>query len=187
MFKIAEYYEVDLPKQGRKEALQTMLRAHLVKLEVLPALAVPVCSKGDVLDTEEAATGPLLQGRLNVPLSDLGEVTFEQKKEILLLQYQQESEREERTHAHEEPACVQEQELEIERLKVTAKLLEAKLQQEHYRLDLIREGKLTPLSPEVSPAKFDVAYNLKLLPKFNERDVDTFFGLFEQFSQATVV
>ena len=78
MLKIAEHYEVDLPKQRRKEAMLTTLRTLLARS--LPALAVPICSKGDVMATEEAAAGHLLQARSSVPLSDFGELAFELKK-----------------------------------------------------------------------------------------------------------
>lgn len=54
------------------------------------------------------------------------------------------------------------------------------------RLKLISEGKLAPegapLNESFSRA-FNVIGNLKLLPKFNERDPDVFFSLFESIAE----
>ncbi|XP_034095926.1 uncharacterized protein LOC117562195 isoform X1 [Gymnodraco acuticeps] len=94
----------------------------------------------------------------------------------MLLQYQQDSER----LAREDRARARDQETEMERLRLTTVVRGAELQQERYKLDLIQEGKL---SSGVSPATFDIAYNLRLLPKFEEKTVDSFFGLFERLSQ----
>lgn len=56
LLRIAKYYEVSLPKQGRKEVIVTTCQ--LGQLEVLPALAI-FGLKGGVLATREAAAGPL--------------------------------------------------------------------------------------------------------------------------------
>lgn len=55
---------------------------------------------------------------------------------------------------------------------------QTKLELEQYKLHLIKEGKLTEgsgresLSSGETYSKFDTS--LKLLPKFNEKDLDTF-------------
>ena len=170
LLKIAEHFEVDVPKQGRKDTIVTMLQAQLILQEFLPAGAV---DDGSEEELAKADINPERQRSAGFSLFDFGEMTFEQRKEIMLLQYQQDSEREERA-----TAC--EQETEMERLRLTTVVREAELQQERYKLDLIQEGKL---SSGVSPATFDVAYNLRLLPKFEEKTVDSFFGLFERLSQ----
>lgn len=67
--------------------------------------------------------------------------------------------------------------LERERLKL-----------EQLKLELIREGKASEVLLGSGTTRqslggcvgFDVAGNLRLLPKFNERDPDTFFSLFER-------
>lgn len=55
----------------------------------------------------------------------------------------------------------------------------------------MREGKVSIGSTAeiggslgVAPGNFDVAANLRLAPKFNERDPDTFFTLFERVADA---
>ncbi|KAI9535140.1 hypothetical protein NQZ68_007231 [Dissostichus eleginoides] len=58
----------------------------------------------------------------------------------MLLQYQQDSEREERASAREDRARAREQETEMERLRLTTVVREAELQQERYKLDLIQEA-----------------------------------------------
>lgn len=63
---------------------------------------------------------------------------------------------------------------------------QTKLELEQYKLHLIREGKLIEgsgreiLGSSEPHSKFDIGISLRLLPKFNERDPDTFFSLFER-------
>lgn len=118
-------------------------------------------------------------------LSRLGNgLTFQQQKELLLLQLQQEKKNV----------------LEVEKLRQEARLQESelahaqatqKLQLERYKLDLISEGKChaepkfeEAISPMPPTPSFDVAVNLRLIPKFNERDPDIFFVLFERVAEA---
>ena len=54
-----------------------------------------------------------------------------------------------------------------------------KLELERRRLKLIEDGKLGP-SGNVGPDKFNVAKNVRLLPKFEESNAETFFNLFER-------
>lgn len=60
--------------------MQTILRAQLGLPTFLPALTVPFCSKGNIMVTEEAAVGPLVTRWSRFPFSDLGVLTYEQKK-----------------------------------------------------------------------------------------------------------
>ena len=63
---------------------------------------------------------------------------------------------------------------------------QAKLQVEQNRLDLIRDGKISAaaqvsLEPaEQSAGGFDISGNLRLVPKFSERDPEAFFAMFER-------
>ncbi|KAL3051791.1 hypothetical protein OYC64_001926 [Pagothenia borchgrevinki] len=102
LLKIAEHFEVDVPKQGRKDNIVITLQAQLVLQEDLPAVAVDGCSEDEL--AEKAAINPGRQRSAGFSLSDFGEMTFEQRKEIMLLQYQQDSAREERASAREEQA-----------------------------------------------------------------------------------
>ena len=124
LLKIAEHYEIELPKTLRKEEMHSTLKTQLGQIGVLPVFPPSVCSK-----EEEVSSRLRLKSSTSFFLSDFGELTFEQKKEIMLLHHQQESE----ARAHEERVRSREQEWEFERLKVTTKLREAEL-------ELIKEG-----------------------------------------------
>ena len=74
---------------------------------------------------------------------------------------------------------------EVERSRqITAK---AKIDLEGYRLSLVRDGLLSgeAVSGQLprSSDRFDIN-NLRLLPRFNEKDPDTFFLLFERVAKA---
>lgn len=74
----------------------------------------------------------------------------------------------------------------------------AKLKFQQEQLQLVRDGKLSreslfdcyPESPSgrssfgCAPASFDIVVNLRLLPKFNEKEPETFFSLFERITDA---
>lgn len=99
------------------------------------------------------------KGESGVSISMTG-LTFEQQKELLLLKLDHEK--------------------ELEKIKYKKEQL--KLDLEMQKLTLIREGKVSAavLNEEPISSRFDVASNLRLLPKFNESDVETFFCLFER-------
>ncbi|KAK0150744.1 hypothetical protein N1851_008151 [Merluccius polli] len=81
-------------------------------------------------------------------------------------------------------------ELALEKIKTEKQLGEMELQRQ--KLDLVSEGKLSGdsvfdghgslESGGASSHPFDIIRNLSLLPKFNERDPDTFFSLFERIA-----
>ena len=85
-------------------------------------------------------------------------LTFEQQKELLLLKLEHEK--------------------QLEKMKY--KMEEMKLEIEQQKLGLIKTGALPADTGEGAvAAHFDVTKNLRLVPHFDERDVDTFFVLFE--------
>lgn len=55
---------------------------------------------------------------------------------------------------------------------------------ERFRVDFIRDGKITMsgsgVESEVVLHKFDIVGNLRMIPKFDENDVERFFLLFER-------
>lgn len=59
----------------------------------------------------------------------------------------------------------------------------AKLDVDTQRLTLIREGKVPEAQSDDSR---DILNSLRLVPKFNEEDVDTFFTLFERVAETRV-
>lgn len=169
--KIAEEYEVDLSdlSDKRKDSMKAMLKLQLVEKGVLGAKK----GLGQALATQS----------LSVPV---GSLTFEQQKELLLLQLSHEKERQE---AETERCRLEvEKQVTIERLRLETE--QAKIALQTARLGLVRDGKLSEdvlHSEEGSsslPRAPDVVRNLRLLPKFNEKDPDVFFSLFERVAQA---
>lgn len=74
-------------------------------------------------------------------------------------------------------------ELEHEKLKVEVTLERERVKVEQLKLELIKEGKANEsliTSGRRGSTSWDVAESLQLLPKFDERDPDTFFTLFER-------
>ena len=105
---------------------------------------------------------------VGVPFQTQG-LTFEQQKELLLLQLE-----------HARHKCELEAKKQIE--------LEVILQWEGYRLSLGKDSKWAAESPEgqgsgVGARPFDIN-NLRLVPQFNKNDPDSFFVLFERVSSA---
>ena len=94
-------------------------------------------------------------GKTGVSISGTG-LTFEQQKELLLLKSDHEKEG------------------------------QMKLDLELQKLALIKEGKISAsaLNGQTTGSRFDVVSNLRLLPKFNENDVETFFCLFERVADS---
>lgn len=108
---------------------------------------------------------PATAGQLKPQVSSL---TFQQQERLMLLQIEQERVK-----------------LEVEREKNRNEQTNIELHK--YRLDIIREGGLNNGSADVfqgASQRFDTAGNLRLVPKFNERDPDTFFILFERIAEA---
>ncbi len=108
---------------------------------------------------------PATAGQFKPQVSSL---TFQQQERLLLLHIEQERVK-----------------LEVEREKTRNEQTIIELQK--YRLDIIRESRLNNCSADafqVAFQRFDTAGNLHLVPKFNERDPDTFFILFELIAEA---
>lgn len=159
------------------------LKAQLVEKKVLSDLAVGASAPVEMSGFSDVSPGVSQSSKLaNVEPILTGlwtSLAFEQQKQLLLLQLQHE----------------QNNALELKMLRQHARLREAELahverksqlELERYKLELISEGKLQPeplkvKGPVVSVSQtlsFDVALNLQLIPKFNEKDPDIFFVLF---------
>ncbi len=107
---------------------------------------------------------PATAGQLKPQVSSF---TFQQQERLMLLQIEQERVK-----------------LEVEREKTRNEQTNIELHK--YHLDIIREGGLNGSADVFQGAsqRFDTAGNLRLVPKFNERDPDTFFILFERIAEA---
>lgn len=122
-----------------------------------------------------------------------GHLTFEQQKELLLLQLAHKKDKQQ-WEVERQKMEIEKQRLEFEKQVAIERLCceteQAKIDLQATRLGLVREGKV---SGEVwqegdgsssSLRSPDVVNNLRLLPKFNERNPDVFFFLFEQLAEA---
>lgn len=98
-------------------------------------------------------------------------LSFEQQRELLLLKQSHEFQ-------------LKQKELALEEMKNRTEM--ARLELQNKKLNLIQEGKLLGSeSPDgVKVEAFDIFSNLRLLPKFNEKDPDSFFSLFERIAEA---
>ncbi len=167
LLKIADYYEVEISDKRLKDTVKGILKANLSEMGVL-TVTVQL---------------PGLSGGLAPSLVATNNLTFEQQKELLMLQLE---------HDKLIKAAEIEKQLAADKLRYQTEQTKLSLQQ--YRFDLIKSGKpVTDVSgelesssflPEYSEECFDVLGNLRLLPKFNERDPETFFSLFEYVAES---
>jgi len=146
----------------------------MAERKILPSVSM------DELKPENAST-PLATGESR---SNFG-LTFEQQKELLEMQ-QREREAERETERREREAERREREA-IRQLEYDKIRSEQEIALE--RLRLIAEGKINgdtggdvPTKPARSP---DISNMARLLPRFNEKDPDVFFSLFESVSHCS--
>uniref|UniRef100_A0A671UNG2 SCAN box domain-containing protein n=1 Tax=Sparus aurata TaxID=8175 RepID=A0A671UNG2_SPAAU len=150
LLKLIEHYDIDIGEKRLKEEIKGSLRAALIENGVLQS------PSGNVAFVGSTAVA----------------LTFEQQKELLLLQMERDK-------------------LGIEKERLRRSLEKEKLELQQYRLDLIKAGGLSGdagtgwLEESVAAGsqslkRFDVVGNLRLVPKCEERDPDTFFSLFER-------
>lgn len=154
LIRIAEYFKVDIGDSRKtKDYVKGNLKAKLLENGVL------MPGKVDTLGESS------LSGRG----SPVG-LSFEQQKELLLLRIKAEQEKEQAMERMR-------QDLEREKLDV-----------ERQRLALIREGKLEGEAlradrPAMVSMKQDDLSDLRLVPRFNEENPETFFSLFERLAE----
>ena len=149
---LAGHYGVSLSSSAKrnKGVMQTIIRETLVEKEVLPAEPEPPPE-----------------------LPPIG-LSFEQQKELLQLQIDKG-----KLQLLEREALVEKCRLERDIEVGKQEFEREKMALEHKRLALIEEGKSTPITP-INGGNIDVTRYLRLLPKFEESNVDTFFTLFER-------
>lgn len=136
---IAEHFSVEVVGDKRlKSTIKASIESALCETGVLPA-------------EKEGVVKPLWQA---------SSLSFEQQKEILLLQLSHDKRRYEMEF---------EKEISVERMRQETE--KAKIDMEGQRLSM---GEWHGVQGPKSPPRFD-ANNLRLLPQFNESDPDTFF------------
>lgn len=133
LLQLVQHYGVDVGDGKLKDEIKLCLRSVLVHRRVLPG-------------KDETVNG-----------TDLFSLTFEQKKELLLLEMEKEK-------------------MAMEQMRITLERERVQLEQEKLRM---------ATSENSSPRReFDVVSNLRLVPKFEESDPDTFFSLFERVANS---
>ncbi|KAL2103158.1 hypothetical protein ACEWY4_000026 [Coilia grayii] len=102
------------------------------------------------------------------------DLTFDQQKELLQLQINKGKQQlaEQQVLAER---CKLDQEIQLGKLEIERE----RLALERQRLSLVETGNMGSSDSGSSPS-VDITKNIRLLPKFDESDVDTFFNLFER-------
>ena len=159
LLRVADHYSIRISdKSSSKEVVKSEIKAFLCDLGILTLTEEEPHPVPEEKWPGEPGDG-LFQ---HLPIvSD--NLTFEQKKELFVLQSQRQ--------------------VEIERLRIE----QSRLDIEKVKLELIKEGKLSAgVSANRSSLSgfnvkdFDIFCNLGVVPKYNEKDPDTFFSLFER-------
>lgn len=147
LVRIAEHFNLDVGDKRMKENIKGIIKANLTHL--------------GVFKTKVHAVGPVGDSANLSGCSDVG-LTFEQRRELLLLQTEMEK-------------------LAVEKLRREAEM--KRLEIEERRLGL-SDGGVRHASGSGGSTSFEVASNLRLVPQFSERDPDTFFSLFERVAES---
>lgn len=154
---IAEQYDIVVVESKRKRDIKAVIWSSLFEQGVL----------------KKSVSGATGFGPVVVQTAGL---TFEQQRELLAMQFEQERLQLEMRG--------QQQRVEVERILEVEKM---KSEVEHARLRLMGEGKFSPGEDggdRSASGSGDVISYLRLVPKFNERDPDIFFTLFERVAEA---
>lgn len=168
LIQVAEHYliELTIPKRANKEQLVDFIRGQLKEKQVLPGGAL----------VELTLPTPLTG--LNEPLSRMSQLTFDEQKQLLQMQLDQrklEMAQELEQRRIEVVERERDRVLEMERLRHTEHEQEQARELERTRLKWEAEGRGGGGATQHS----GLGSMIKFLPKFNERDPDVFFSLFE--------
>ncbi|KAK0131510.1 hypothetical protein N1851_033764 [Merluccius polli] len=174
LWKVADNYRIELPsvlKSAKKKNLVGFIREFLKEKQILPVLTPINPGSETQADIVANMLGPTTE-------SESSDLTFEQQRELLKLQMDMALEKR-KLELELKQLEAQEKEkdrwLEMEKLKHQ----EQEREVERTRLRLLAEGKV---DRNKSSGKSDLAGMIKFLPKFNERDPDIFFSLFENIA-----
>lgn len=167
LLQIVKHYGINVSGKGSKQEISNAIVTALIKKGVL--------GEGELQSGFSVNSKPEL---FSTPFDGL---TFEQRKELMLLQFEQEQMR---------MKAEAEKEIELERVRQETEKMKLELQQ--YKLHLIRDGKINdaPSGDQSfstcsgSSSSLDLSSCLRLMPQFNEKDPDTFFILFERIADA---
>ncbi|XP_034567353.1 uncharacterized protein LOC117832370 [Notolabrus celidotus] len=147
LIRIAEHYSVEVGDKRMKENIKGILKVNL--------------SDQGVFGLCRYAVGPVLEDVKESSDSETG-LSFEQRRELLLLQTEREK-------------------LAVERLRTEVEIKRLQIEERRLSLPAAGGGRASDVSDRAS--SFDIASSLRLVPQFNDRDPDTFFVLFERVAE----
>ncbi|KAL0147780.1 hypothetical protein M9458_056923, partial [Cirrhinus mrigala] len=205
LLKVAEHYAIELPsvlKSAKKKEFVDFIREFLKEKQVLPVIT-PI-SPSPETQINDTANVPESSVRSKMQFKS-GELTFEQQKQLLRIEMDIELEKKKleldqkklefeqfklakeqemlakRLEQENEQKRLEVQENEKDRLLELEKLKDKERERdvERTRLRLLSEGKI---DRNTSTGKSDLAGMIRFLPKFNEREPDIFFSLFENIA-----
>lgn len=172
LLELAAHYKIELTynQKRSKDGIKLVIENALCDLKILrrksrvPDLAaLPDLSTLGATALSPSARAELTALSMPIPttltLPELSTLSFEQQKELLMLQRDTECEK---------------RRLECDKVR---------LEIERRRLDL-HEGKPVGADFDIGSTKLSVAHNLHLVPPFNESEVEIFFLLFERVAVA---
>ncbi len=174
--QVCEHYDFDLglPRTAKLAQIRVSVQAELVVRNILSSPASLIMDESEL----GASLTPL-----STEFSKMS-LTFEQQKVLIEMQQkereaQREAERKEREAQREADRNEREAERQLEMERIRSER-DVALE----RLRLVAEGRLSVDEGEgTAPMGFvrpsDISNMVRLLPKFNERDPDIFFSLFE--------
>ncbi|KAK0145668.1 hypothetical protein N1851_015449 [Merluccius polli] len=190
LMQVADHYLIEwtIPKRSNKEQLVDFIHERLKEKQVLPG--------GSPVESTAPTPVPDLPGPIRLLLK-MDELTFDERKQLLQMQLDQtklEMEQRKFEMEHKKWELGQELEqrkieavesekgrlLEMERLQHTEREQEQVRELERIRLRLAAEDIRSGSAG--AALRSDLGSMIKFLPRFNERDPDVFFSLFENIA-----
>lgn len=203
--KVVEHLQlnISISKNTKVSSARSAIRDKLVEMQ-----AITLSSLSDdgpnATSTPDPVTLPPIQLPSTSQFSD--GLTFAQRKELLLLQHEQQSKERELDRKFQLEKAEREREFEwkakelarqcelqdkekarqvkLEKIRLAHELEEKKLAHEAERLRFLASSKVSSSeNGEGRASGGNIAQMVKLLPKFNEADPDVFFSLFESIAE----
>ncbi|KAL1275958.1 hypothetical protein QQF64_035581 [Cirrhinus molitorella] len=163
---IAEFYNITVPKEQKKQVIKDELHSKLVEADVLPGRAVvegpeaETDEKADDADSASSKKAPQLDPMVTIRLKELDIELKKQEHEIQLLRLK-------------ELELQADRDIKLRKLDIEAQMLRNKP---------VPSPRTRPSSSssEVGQTDFDVGKYVKLVPPFRESEVDSYFVAFER-------
>ena len=173
LISLAKHLQLEVKKAMRKHHIQDVIVKHLVSLKVFEEA---VLETYEAFDSEEKK----LQFQLELKKLEMQERQEREAKEQQERLEREEKERQERLEKEEQERQERREENERqERLEKEKMELQHELEMKKLEVQL-KLGSDATCNTEKYSAKFDVTKYIKLVPPFQERDVDKYFLHFEK-------